>query len=76
MGINRFSLDWILASRLSLDQTLLLKGVFFNPSPEFVDSILFCHSFPLSIINDHGNVKLFQRTSWIPAIELRTYFVQ
>lgn len=48
MGINSFSLDLILASRLSFNQPLLLKGVFsffsffqLHKSLNFVDS-LFC----------------------------------
>ena len=50
MGINSFSLDSIFTSRLNFNQPLLLKGVFLLllEVPEFVDSVLFCHSLPWS----------------------------
>lgn len=49
MGINSFSLDLILASRLSFNQPLLLEVVFLPTPLVFLsETVLFCHSFSLT----------------------------
>lgn len=70
MGINSFSLELSLASRLSFNQPLLLKGFcgfffgqFHHKSLNFVDSGYFVLS-ELSIdffSNVHGNIKRYSK---------------